>query len=482
MRMETELQPSQIPLCVDLDGTLVRSDTLWESLVLLLRKNPFAVFLVLLWLLRGKAAFKSEIAARIRLDPATLPYRQDLLRFLRSEAATKRPIVLATASNERIAREISRHLGFFTDIVASTETLNLKGKAKADALIQRFGRQQFDYAGNDQSDFHIWDAARGVILVNPSPSMLRSAEKHFTVVKVFSQQQNKLLLWLKAVRVHQWSKNLLMFAPLIAAHKYSSPTQLLDCCLGFAVFCIIASSVYLLNDLLDLEADRAHRAKSNRPLASGMLPIPHALALIPLLLVLGFSLATLLPHRFLAVLDTYYVATLGYTYWIKQVPLVDVLLLAGLYIIRVVGGATAVDVPLSFWMMAFALFFFFSLGLAKRFTELRQLRQTNEEQLKGRQYVARDLEQIASLGAASGYVSTLVLALYLNSPEVAALYARPQVLWGACPIELYWISRVWLLAHRGQLHDDPVVFAIKDRASYVIIALAVCLLIAAGPK
>jgi 4-hydroxybenzoate polyprenyltransferase len=329
---------------------------------------------------------------------------------------------------------------------------------------------------------HIWEAARGAILVNPSRGMLQVAEKRFKVIKVFPRERSRWLLWVKALRIHQWSKNLLVFAPLIAAHRYFHAPQLFDCWLGFAVYCIIASSVYLLNDLLDLEADRAHPTKARRPLASGMLPIPQAVALIPVLLVAGFSLATLLPQSFLLVLDVYYVTTLAYSYWLKRVPIVDVLVLAGLYIIRVVGGAVAVNVPLSFWMMAFALFFFFSLGLAKRFTELKHLRRGNDEQLKGRQYVASDLEQIASLGAASGYVSILVLALYLNSTEVLALYSRPQVIWGACPIALYWISRVWLLAHRGQLHDDPVVFAIKDPASYAILFLAACLLIAAGPK
>ena len=479
--METELQQSQIPLCVDLDGTLVRSDTLCESLLLLLRRNPDMVFKTIPWILRGKAVFKAEVASRIQIDPATLPYRQDLLHYLRAEAA-HRPLVLATASNEKTAQQISSYLGFFTDVVASTATLNLKGRNKAETLIEKFGRQHFDYVGNGQSDMHIWEAARGAILVNPSRGMLRVAEKRFKVIKVFSQEQSRLLLWVKALRIHQWSKNLLVFAPLIAAHKYFSTTQLFDCCLGFAAYCLIASGVYLLNDLLDLDADRAHPTKSRRPLASGMLPIPQAVALIPILLVAGFSICSLLPRPFLLVLEVYYVTTLAYTYWLKQVPLVDVLVLAGLYIVRVVGGAAAVNVPLSFWMMAFALFFFFSLGLAKRFTELKHLRRGKDEQLKGRQYMASDLEQIASLGAASGYVSTLVLALYLNSIEVSALYSRPQVLWGACPIELYWISRVWLLAHRGQLHDDPVVFAIKDRASYVILFLAACLLIAAGPK
>jgi len=276
----------------------------------------------------------------------------------------------------------------------------------------------------------------------------------------------------RALRPHQWAKNALIFAPLLAAHQARSLHQLSAVLMATVAFCLCASSVYILNDLLDLEADRAHPRKSRRPFASGALSIKTGLVLGPLLLLGGVVLAAFLPGKFQLVFATYYVLTCAYSFDLKGRVIVDTLSLAALYTLRIIAGAAAADVPLSFWMLLFSIFLFLSLAFVKRYAELDSLRRRARLRAAGRGYHVEDLGVLQSLGSASGYMSVLVLALYINSPEVAALYTRPKMIWLLCVLVLYWISRVWMKAHRGEMHDDPVVFALKDRMSLGIVALA----------
>ncbi|RKG58365.1 UbiA family prenyltransferase [Corallococcus sp. AB011P] len=465
-----------VPLAVDLDGTLVRTDTLHENLLVLLKHAPWLLLLVPLWVLRGKAFFKAEVARRAPLDVTSLPYNADVLAFLREEHARGRRLVLATAADRSIADAVAAHLGLFHTVVASEGGVNLSGARKLERLRELLGR--FDYAGNDAVDLHLWRECRQIIVVHAPAGVLRQVQGLGRPVhRVFEAPPGGLRPWVKALRVHQWAKNALVFVPVLAAHKATQGGMAPRAVLAFLAFSLCASSVYIINDLLDLASDRRHPSKSLRPFASGALPVRAGVVLAPLLLVAAAALAlATLPLSFFGLLAAYFVLTLAYSLRLKQVVMLDVLVLAGLYTVRIFGGALAVGVPTSSWLLMFSTFLFLSLALLKRLSEVRRLRQSNETSAHGRGYLAQDQEQLASLGAASGQVSVLVLALYITSKEVTALYAHPERLWLLCPVMLYWVGRIWLLAHRGLVNEDPLVFALRDRVSYVVGAVAALVL------
>lgn len=453
-----------LPLCVDLDGSLIHSDLLLESFLLLIKRNPLYLFLAPLWLLRGKAHLKSEIARRVSLNGAALPYTQPFLDWLHAQKAAGRPLWLCTASDARLAEAVASHLGIFEGVLASNGQTNLSGHNKAAELVARFGAKQFDYCGNHRVDIPIWAQSRSAIVVN-APESVRQAAAQVAEVShvVVAPAVGPKVLW-KALRVHQWAKNALVFVPMLAAHELSWST-LLASFAAFIAFSLCASSVYLLNDMLDLEADRQHHSKCRRPFASGHLSLVFGLAAAPLLLLAALLLALMLPTAFLGVLGAYYVATLAYSFGIKKIVMVDVLALAGLYTIRLVAGSAAAAIPLSFWLLIFAIFIFLSLAIVKRYAELLAMREQGKLTAQGRGYQVEDLSMLQSLGASSGYLSILVLALYLNSPDVAQMYQHPKLVWLLVPIMLYWISRIWMQTYRGRMHDDPLVYALKDRIS-----------------
>lgn len=460
-----------IPLCVDLDGTLIHSDLLLESLLLLIKRNPLYLLMLPLWLLKGKAALKAEIAKRIVLDASALPYNTDLLRWITEQKGQGRTLWLCTASNFRLAELVARHCALFDGVISSSDTLNMSGSNKARQLSTQFGIQQFDYCGNHNVDLSVWKASKGAIVVNGNTRLVRAAEAVSPVLATFPQVRQRLRATVRSLRLHQWVKNILLFIPMAAAHILDKPGTLLHALLAFLAFGFSASSVYLLNDMLDLEADRKHPKKKRRPFAAGELSLLVGLFLAPLLLLGAAVLASFLPPEFRLVLVCYYGLTLAYSFGLKRVVLVDTLVLAALYTIRIVAGAAAVDVPLSFWLLLFSVFLFLSLALVKRYAELDATRQRGELAAAGRGYVVDDLTLLHSMGAASGYLCVLILALYINSPEVTLLYHYPQRIWPLCLLLLYWISRVWIKTHRGQMHDDPVVFALKDPISLLIAAL-----------
>jgi 4-hydroxybenzoate polyprenyltransferase len=455
------------PLCVDLDGTLIKSDMLLESLLLLLKRNPLYLFCLPLWLLRGKAALKAQIASRVSVDPAALPYNREFVEWLKAEHASGRSLWLCTAASERLAAGIAAHVGFFDGVLASDNAVNLAGAAKAEQLVSRFGEGGFDYCGNEQRDLAVWQRARGAIVVHGSRRLESAASAHTPVLHAFPAKASTARAALKALRPHQWAKNVLILVPLLAAHVRDF-THVTQTVLAAVAFCLCASSVYVLNDLLDLPADRAHHRKSRRPFASGDLSIAAGLVMAPTLLAAAIVLAALLPVKFQLVFATYYVVTASYSFALKGIVLVDALLLASLYTLRIIAGAAATAVPLSFWLLLFAVFLFLSLAFVKRFAELEALRRQQRLRAAGRGYHVEDLPLLQNLGTASGYLSVLVLALYINSPEIQALYHRPKFIWMLCVLLLYWISRVWMKAQRGKMHDDPVVFALKDRVSLAV--------------
>jgi 4-hydroxybenzoate polyprenyltransferase/phosphoserine phosphatase len=459
------------PLCVDLDGTLIKSDVLLECLLLLLKRNPLYLFVLPLWLLRGKAALKAQIAARVTLNPAALPYNREFLEWLRTEHAAGRSLWLCTATNEKLAAAIAAHVGLFDGVMASDAATNLAGTAKAEQLVSRFGASGFDYCGNERRDLEVWRHARGAIVVQGGRGLEQLAGAQTRVLHSFPTRKSPWRAAIKALRPHQWAKNVLIMVPLLAAHVQDG-TRLMNTLLAMVAFCLCASSVYVLNDLLDLPADRIHARKSRRPFAAGDLSITAGLVMAPTLLGVAVLLTAFLPVKFQLVFATYYIVTASYSFGLKGIVIVDAMLLAGLYTLRIIAGAGASEVPLSFWLLLFAVFLFLSLAFVKRFAELESLRRQQRLRAAGRGYHVEDLPLLQSLGIASGYMSVLVLALYINSPEIQALYERPKFIWMLCVLMLYWISRVWMKAQRGNMHDDPVVFALKDRISLAIGLLA----------
>jgi 4-hydroxybenzoate polyprenyltransferase/phosphoserine phosphatase len=460
------------PLCVDLDGTLIRSDLLLESLLRLIKRNPLLLFAALLWALRGRAVLKAEVAARVNLDPAGLPYNQELLAWLKDERRAGREVWLCSAANEKPAAAVAAHLGVFDGVIASDSRANLAGIRKAQRLVERFGERQFDYCGNERRDLEIWRHSRGAILVNGGAALARRVASHSPLLQSFPSQGRPLAAVWRALRPYQWAKNVLVFVPLLAAHRATDLAALLPALGAFVALCLCASSVYLLNDMLDLDADRAHPRKAGRPFASGSLSLGTGFALFPALLAAGALLAAFLPLKFQIALACYYCLTCGYSLVLKRFLLIDAVALAGLYTLRIIAGAGASGVALSFWLLLFSVFLFLSLAFVKRYAELDALRRQQRLQALGRGYRVEDLAVLQSFGTAAGYLSVLVLALYINSPDIQPLYHRPKAIWMLCVLMLYWISRVWMTAHRGGMHDDPVVYALRDRVSLGIGVLA----------
>lgn len=453
-------------IVVDLDGTLVNSDLLVENMFLFLSLHPLRFFLLFAWLLGGKAHFKRGLADAVVPTVSNLPYNKTLIAWLKERKQTGARLVLATASDMRIANAVANHLCIF-DEVLGTEGNNLSSDHKRAALVARFGEKHFEYVGNSTADLAVWRSAAVVHVSNPERGVLEAARKIGAVETIFEDRPPYFGTMIKALRLHQWAKNLLLFVPLMASHRIMEAQLLLNGFLAFIAFGACASSVYLLNDLLDLPDDRQHATKCKRPLAAGIFPIFHALFLIPGLLLGAFTLALwLLPIGFAGVLATYYVLTLAYSLWLKRVVMLDVITLAMLYTLRVIAGSAAMSLVATFWILAFCVFIFLSLAFVKRYTELCDARQKGvTEKSSGRGYYPGDFELLASLGGASGYISVLVLALYINDAASGTLYHSQQWMWAACPLLLFWLSRVWLLAHRGQMHDDPIVFALRDQVS-----------------
>ncbi len=461
-------QKESVPLCVDLDGTLIKTDLFAESMVRLLKRNPLYIFLIPFWWMKGRAFLKFQLGMRVQLDVAALPYCEPLIEFLREEHRRGRPLFLATASDRKLAQPVADHVGLFDDVLASNGEHNLRGTRKLQAMEQRFGPAAFDYAGNSSVDYPVWEGSRQAIVVNARKAVTEHAHRLADVSHVFNERRTPIKSIIKTLRPHQWTKNLIVFVPLLTSHQLNQPLLLANALMAFVVFSLCASAVYVLNDLLDLDADRHHPSKRLRPFAAGELSLPTGVALVLGPLAAGGALALLLPKTFAVVLALYFLLAASYSWRLKQLVLLDVFFLAGLYTMRLIAGHEATGIVYSFWLLAFSMFIFLSLALVKRYLELLALRQENKHDAKGRGYTANDLEMVATLGVASGYLSALVLALYVNSEQVVKLYAHKTLLLLICPLLLYWISRVWLIAHRGLMHDDPIVFALKDTTSYAI--------------
>ena len=479
MQAVPDSRKGEIPLCVDLDGTLVNTDTLVESALLLVKLNPLYILAMIFWLFSGKSEFKAQIASRTRLDIETLPYNQPLLEWLREQREAGRPLMLVTAANHRIADAIGDYLQLFTNIHASSSEHNLSACNKRDELNKLYGKRGYDYIGNSDDDLKVWADCRRAVLVNTSPTTSLSAAGLAEIEAEFPRGHRLLPAVISAMRPHQWSKNLLVFVSILFAHTYTDVTLMTSTVVAFVAFCLCSSSVYLINDMLDLQADRQHSEKHKRPFASGTAPLVLGIVMAPLLLITSGVLAWLAGGNFFFVLVMYFCMTLGYSFYLKRIALLDVLILAMLYTLRIIAGASVAGALPSVWLVSFSMFIFTSLAMAKRYAELKSLELSSGVSASGRGYHVGDLAIIAQLGAASGYISTLVLALYIDSPAVVELYHEPRLMWLLCPLLMYWIGRIWLVASRGELHQDPIMFATRDRTSYIVFLLGLVTLLVA---
>jgi 4-hydroxybenzoate polyprenyltransferase len=414
---------------------------------------------------QGKAVLKRNLSHLTGFDPSSLPYHQELLIWLKQQQTQGRTLILCTATDQSIALAISEYLGIFEAVMASDGLTNLAGKHKAEALEQRYGTAGFDYAGNSRADIPVWQCARQAIVVNASDKVTQQAKNACVVERVFPPPTVGLSTWRKVLRIHQWLKNALLFVPLLAAHQLTNTEAWLAFTLAFFSFSLCASSVYIVNDLLDLESDRQHPRKCKRPFASGLVPASLGVALAPLLLLGSLALAQQVGGHFISWLLFYFVLTCAYSWGLKRLMLVDCLTLAILYTLRIVAGAAAISISLSFWLLAFSVFLFLSLAFVKRYAELDVQLLSGKQKISGRGYYTLDAPLLQTMGITSGYAAILVLAFYLNSDAVTKLYKMPELIWAAVPIMLFWISWMWMKAHRGEMHDDPLVFAVKDKAS-----------------
>lgn len=464
----TRDEEKSLPLVTDLDGTLVATDTLFEGILSLVRQSPAGILLLPLWLSRGKAFLKAEIARRFPLRAESLPYRADLIEYLREERAAGRRIVLATAAHETVARGVADHLGLFDEVLASCGSVNLKGARKRDELVKRFGIRGFDYAGDSAADAPVWAACRIGHIAGHLVRLPHSAvDAGATEGRNFGGVRAGLATWLRAVRVHQWVKNLLVFVPALLNHHLDLKI-LQSLTIAWLSFSLVASGTYVINDLFDLEADRRHRRKCRRPFASGEIPIAQGIAMALFLLSAGLLSGALVSTQLAACLLTYLGLTILYSLSLKGKPILDVVVLAVLYTLRVYSGGLVSRAYVSPWLFQFSIFLFLSLAFVKRYSELRYLRLRREPSAARRGYRLQDLSIISQAGVGSGLLAALVLALYVNGTEIERLYPNPQMLWGVCPLFAYWIIRVWLIAHRGNMHDDPILFAFRDRVSYIV--------------
>jgi 4-hydroxybenzoate polyprenyltransferase len=465
-------------LCVDLDGTLIKSDLLWECVVLLLKTKPLCLFAIPYWILRGRAHVKKQLAIRSGLKPSGLPYRTEVVQFLRSERASGRRLVLTTASDRRLAQAVADDIGVFDEIYASDGKMNLKGKTKAAFLRERFAKEGFEYIGDSRADLEVWRAAKTGYVVGDD-GLVERAANIVPIRTIFPQTHVSLKTWVQALRGHHWIKNILLFVPLALAHRLTLSALLLTT-IGFVLFGICASGLYILNDLLDLHSDRGHPWKHKRPFAAGDIPISRGLMMAFLLLGGALSAAFLLEAKFGMTLCGYVMLTIWYSTSLKKIVLLDVFVLSSFYGVRLLAGALVTSVPLSQWFLIFSLFFFLSLAMAKRYSELVHAVELVKNGQSGRGYVGNDRDVLLALGVASSFAAVIILSLYVHSPEVGLMYRSPARLLLLCPIILYWFSRLWLKAHRGDLHDDPITLAIRDPVSYAVAGFSAVVISVSG--
>ncbi len=469
-------------LIVDLDGTLIKTDMLHESFWSSVKRNPSTAFLALISLVYGKAALKDRLSATSDVNVATLPYNRSVIKYIEEHRLEGGKSVLITGSSQAYADKVSGYLKLFDEAYGTRDGNNLTGKAKRDFIHDFLGFKSFSYIGNSRDDLHVWRHANKVITVNTSKRIRKEAEGIGKPSEHLLTDDVSAISYFKLMRTYQWLKNMLIFLPILAAHQLDRD-NIITGLLGFFSFSLVASSVYVLNDLLDLGHDRSHPRKRSRPLAAGDLSIANALLLMPVLLLFGFGIGAVLGFSFVLVLTLYLILTTLYSVKFKTIAVLDIVLLGALYSLRVFAGGVSSDIKLSFWLIAFSTLFFLALAAVKRQAELIDTLQRGADHLAGRGYETADLPIINMVGLVSGFAAVQVLALYVNSEKVQELYMTPEALWGVCCILLYWVIRIVFVTNRGLMTDDPILFTVKDKVSYAcLILMSAFLLIGVGSE
>lgn len=464
------------PLVVDLDGTLIHSDLLWESIALFLKKNFLRAWLLPFWLLSGKVAFKERLAREVELDPSALPYDKTVLALVRAARARGRTVVLATGAGRRFADQVAAHLGLFDLVLATGDGVNLTSHDKARALEALYGRQGYDYIGNSRADLPVWLGCAHPLSV--TARAFRLADGRATTHSGSVRLHVGAALF-RALRPRQWLKNLLVFVPMLAGHALDLPT-LQASLLAFVAFSLCASSAYLLNDALDAQDDRLHPTKYQRPAASGALPLPVALLASPLLACAAFALCAATNLLLLVAVAVYFASTVAYSVYLKRLLMVDIVALAILYSLRILGGAAATGIAPSFWLLGFSFFVFLSLALLKRHSELVNLERLGKEKTPGRGYTSADRMPVGIMGINAAFISVLIFMLYFHSGDVLDLYRTPAWLAGILPLLVFWLGRLWVLSFRGQVNEDPVLYVSRDKVSLAVVACCLALAILAS--
>jgi 4-hydroxybenzoate polyprenyltransferase/phosphoserine phosphatase len=453
-----------IPIVVDLDGTLLRSDVLLESLLAVARAQPMVLAKVPFWLVRGSAVLKRQLVTLAPIDVSTLPFDIGLLEYLREQKSAGRRIVLASGSDVQIADAVARHCGVFDAVFGSDGHVNLTAVRKRNRLVAEFGLKGFDYIGDNAQDLPIWAVARFAMLAGPSARLIAQAQSVASVQRVFVRNSPALGTYSSAMRVQHWLKNLLVLVPILVGHHLYEPIFLRNAMLGALCFCFAASGTYLLNDLLDLRTDRQHPRKKLRMLASGELPIAHALCMLPCLWLAALLLAMWLPIGFSYALWVYILLMVAYSMRLKDFAIIDALVLAMGYSLRILAGGQAVRIAVSPWLLVCSSAMFFGLALLKRYAELAALRCGTGTQTRVRAYRLTDAAVVAGLGGAAGCIAVALLALY---PVIEPSDHARWPIWLVCGCVLFWIGHMWLMADRGQIHDDPVAFSLRDPVSRI---------------
>lgn len=462
---------ASIPLVLDLDGTLIRTDSLIEQGVALLRRNPFAIFQLIGWLLAGRVMLKQKLAAAVQLDPELLPVNEELLAFAEAEAAGGRTIVLATAAHTNSAQAFRKRFTFISEVIATEGKINLKGKVKADALVKRFP-DGFDYAGDSRPDIEVWKRARNAIVVGASGSTLRNARRNANVTQVF-KRPGGFKAFIRSLRPHQWAKNILVVVPAILSGRIIDSDAILPLVLAFFALSLTASATYVFNDIWDLHDDRAHWSKRRRPLASGTLSLPAGILGALLCLAAGLALALMAGTAVLQWVLVYVVVTIAYSLWLKRKVIHDAVTLAGLFTLRLVVGMVAVAAVPSPWLFVFAMFFFTSLACAKRHTEIARVIERGGFWVNGRGYRASDLPLVLAAGISSSVAAVVIMVLYIiEDVHQQSFIKNGDWLWALPPIIFMISCRIWITCQRGELDDDPIVFVVKDRVCLAYTALA----------
>lgn len=463
------------PLCVDLDGTLIKTDVMFESIVILLKYNPLNLFLIIFWLIKGRYYLKEKLIEKTKLDPNKIPINEEIIEYLKIERKNGRKILLVTAAMQEIANLYSDYFGLFDEAIGSKDGINLVGKNKASYLVQRFGEGGFDYIGDSKKDLYIWKYSRNSYIVNQTKNLIDKVKKHSNVLKTWNLiPEPKIILFFKQIRAYQWVKNLLIFLPVVLSHSLNLKDYFLSF-LAFVSFSLLSSSIYLINDIYDLDSDRNHPEKKYRPFALGYLNLLFVLKAFIILFLLSFVIALFVSPKFLLSIFIYLIFSLLYTYSFKKIPILDIVILSFLFTIRIYAGSFATNIAISEWLFSFSIFFFLSLSSLKRYIEL--IKMNDNSKLIGRAYNKEDSNLIKIIGVSTGLISILVYVLYINSSKVNSLYSNPEYLYFILLILIYWLLRLWFYSDKKTINYDPISFILKDKVSYILLLFSIILFI-----